>query len=73
MFVNRLLRTKIHIVLNRSNAKLLNNDLSTHLIGRSSEIALYPFSFAEYCTTKSIDTKSFNTKDIAIRRGAFDE
>lgn len=73
LFVNRLLRTKIHIVLTGSNAKLLSNDLSTHLTGRSSEIALYPFSFAEYCTMKSIDTKSFTTKDIAIRRGAFDE
>ena len=73
MFVNRLLRTKIHIVLTGSNAKLLSNDFSTHLTGRSSEIALYPFSFAEYCAMKSINTKSFTTKDIAKLRGAFDE
>ena len=73
LFVNRLLRTKIHIVLTGSNAKLLSNDFSTHLTGRSSEIALYPFSFAEYCAMKSINTKSFTTKDIAKLRGAFDE
>ena len=40
LFVNRLLRTKMHVVLTGSNAKLLSNDLATHLSGRSSEIAL---------------------------------
>ena len=48
LFVNRLLRKKIHVILTGSNAKLLSTDLATHLTGRSSEIPLYPFSFAEY-------------------------
>lgn len=47
LFVNRLLRNKIHVILTGSNAKLLSNDLATHLTGRSSEIELYPFSFSE--------------------------
>lgn len=73
LFVNRLLRTKMHVILTGSNAKLLSNDLATHLTGRSSEISLYPFSFAEYCQMKGVDYKQRTTKGIAEQREAFDE
>lgn len=73
LFVNRLLRKKIHVVLTGSNAKLLSCDLATHLTGRSSEIELYPFSFAEYCVMKNIDCTLHTTKGIALQRNAFDE
>lgn len=73
LFINRLLRTGMHIILTGSNAKLLSSDLATHLTGRSSEISLYPFSFTEYCSVKGIDCKSLSTKDIALRRNTFDE
>lgn len=73
LFVNRLLRIKMHVVLTGSNAKLLSTDLATHLTGRSSEINLYPFSFAEYCTMKGVDYKLHTTKGIADQRKAFDE
>lgn len=73
LFVNRLLRNKMHIVLTGSNAKLLSTDLATHLTGRSSEINLYPFSFAEHCIMKGIDSPMLTTKGIADRRNAFDE
>lgn len=73
LFVNRLLRKKIHVVLTGSNAKLLSSDLATHLTGRSSEIELYPFSFAEYCVMKNIDCTLHTTKGIALQRNAFDE
>ena len=72
LFVNRLLRSKMHIVLTGSNAKLLSNELATHLTGRSSEISLYPFSFAEYCVMKNVDVQSRSTKTIAEVRNAFD-
>lgn len=72
LFVNRLLRKKIHVVLTGSNAKLLSNDLATHLTGRSSEIPLYPFSFSEYCEMKEVDTTTLTTEKIAYRRKAFD-
>ena len=72
LFVNRLLRTKLHVVLTGSNAKLLSNDLATHLTGRSCEIPLYPFSFEEYCNMKKINANGLSTKDIAFRRAAFD-
>lgn len=73
LFVNRLLRKKIHVVLTGSNAKLLSSDLATHLTGRSSEVELYPFSFAEYCVMKKVDCTLRTTKGIALQRNAFDE
>lgn len=73
LFVNRLLRKNIHVILTGSNAKLLSSDLATHLTGRSSEIELYPFSFAEYCSMKGIDYSLRTTKSIAEQRNAFDE
>lgn len=73
LFVNRLLRNKMHVILTGSNAKLLSSDLATHLTGRSSEIELYPFSFVEYCKMKGVDYSLRTTKGIADRRNCFDE
>lgn len=73
LFVNRLLRKNIHIVVTGSNAKLLSSELSTYLSGRSKEIYLYPFSFEEYCGMMQVDFQSKSTKAIGLRRAAFDE
>ena len=73
LFVNRMLRKKMHVVITGSNAKLLSSELATHLAGRAKEIHLYPFSFAEYCAMKGIDTERQSTKAEGIRRAAFDE
>ena len=73
LFVNRLLRRNMHVILTGSNAKLLSGELSTHLTGRHKPISLYPFSFAEYCEYKQVDTVRQTTQAIAFRRAAFDE
>lgn len=73
LFVNRMLRKRMHIVITGSNAKLLSSELSTYLSGRNKEIHLYTFSFAEYCEMKDVDVKSQTTKAIAFQRRAFDE
>lgn len=73
LFVNRMLRKKMHVVITGSNAKLLSSELATYLAGRAKEIHLYPFSFAEYCAMKGIDTERKSTKAEGIRRAAFDE
>lgn len=73
LFVNRMLRRKMHVVITGSNAKLLSGELATHLSGRSKEISLYPFSFSEYCRMKNIDVKSRTTKAEAFRQKAFDD
>lgn len=73
LFVNRLLRKQMHVIITGSNAKLLSGELATHLTGRHHSIPLYPFSFAEYCEAREIDTESRTTKAIAMRRAAFDD
>lgn len=71
LFVNRLLRTDMHIFVTGSNAKLLSGELATHLTGRYNEIRLYPFSFSEYCDYHQVDTQSITTKAEADRKRAF--
>lgn len=73
LFVNRLLRRQMHVVITGSNAKLLSGELATHLTGRHHSISLYPFSFAEYCELKQVDVNGMSTTAIATRRAAFDE
>ena len=73
LFVNRLLRKKMHIIITGSNAKLLSSELATFLTGRNKEIPLYPFSFREYCVMKDVDTDRRTTKAEGFRRAAFDE
>ena len=71
LFVNRLLRSNLHIVVTGSNAKLLSGELATHLTGRYNEIHLYPFSFYEYCDFHDIDIHGITTKADAERKRAF--
>lgn len=66
LFVNRLLRQGMHIVMTGSNANLLSSELATHLTGRYNQIELYPFSFKEYCTLREVDIKSLTTKARAL-------
>jgi predicted AAA+ superfamily ATPase len=63
----------MHVIITGSNAKLLSGELATHLTGRHHSISIYPFSFAEYCDLKQIDTRKASTQAVALRRAAFDE
>ena len=71
LFVNRLLRTDLHIFVTGSNAKLLSGELATHLSGRYNEIKLFPFSFSEYCSFQNVDMTGITTKADAERKRAF--
>ena len=44
LFVNRLLRQGLHVVMTGSNANLLSGELATHLTGRYNQIELFPVS-----------------------------
>lgn len=54
LFVNRLLRNNIKIVLTGSNSKLLGREMASHLTGRYSAIELFPFSFREFLIAKKV-------------------
>lgn len=84
LFVNRLLRQGMHLVITGSNANLLIGELATHLTGRYNEIHLYPFSFSDYCKATGIDpdddtrtTKStgllLHALDRYLQQGGFPE
>lgn len=73
LFVNRLLRQKMHLFITGSNSKLLSKELSTHLTGRNNKVELYPFSYSEYCAMKNIDTTSLSTKAKGIRKSTLHE
>lgn len=73
LFVNRLLRRGMKVLITGSNAKLLSGELATHLTGRHSTIELYPFSFREFCAYKQVDTETLTTVAEAARRASFDE
>lgn len=73
LFVNRMLRSGMKVILTGSNANLLSSDLTTYLTGRYNEVSLYPFSFHEYCKAKNVNVTSFSTKNQALRQRALDE
>lgn len=73
LFVNRLLRQKMRLVITGSNAKLLSGELSTHLTGRYNQIELFPFSFSEILTYKNISANDDSTLGVARRKAAFEE
>ena len=73
LFVNRLLRQKIRLVITGSNAKLLSSELSTHLTGRYNQIELFPFSFLEVMQFKNIPFDDDSTSGFAAKKAAFEE
>ena len=51
LFVNRLQRNNIRIVITGSNSKLLSSEFASHLTGRYSVINLFPYSFKEFLSS----------------------
>ena len=73
LFVNRLLRQKLHILITGSNAKLLSTELASHLTGRHHKIELFPFSFKDWCAIKDLDVSRLTTKNKGLISKAYDE
>lgn len=71
LFVNRLLRQKLHIVVTGSNSRLLSGELASHLTGRHHKIELFPFSFADWCRYKSVETEHLTTRNRGLLQGEF--
>ncbi len=72
LFVNRLLRQSIKILITGSNSKLLGGELATHLTGRYMKTELYPFSFQEFCLYKRIAANTDTTLERGLLRRQFD-
>lgn len=73
LFINRLLRSGMHVMLTGSNANLLSSDLITHLAGRYNEIELFPFSFSEFCEARKEPVEGLSTKSIGLLKKALDD
>lgn len=54
LFINRLHRNDIHVIITGSNSKLLSRELASHLTGRYSTIEMFPFSFREFLAAKGL-------------------
>lgn len=61
LFVNRLQRQGLKIILTGSNSKLLSRELSTHLTGRHTTVTIFPFSFREFL---SLEQKDYTSAEI---------
>ncbi len=48
LFVNRILRKGLTVVVTGSSSKLLSGELATKLTGRNIKFEIYPFSFREF-------------------------
>ena len=73
LFVNSLLRQRIHIIITGSNAKLLSTELATHLTGRHHKIELFPFSFKDWCSIKDVEYTRLTTKNKGLLSKAYEE
>lgn len=54
LFVNRLQRSGLNLVVTGSNSKLLSRELATHLTGRYLAIEVFPFSFREFLAARGV-------------------
>lgn len=75
LFVNRLLRKKLNIIVTGSNSRLLSGELATHLTGRQISIELLPFSFREFLSFQKVEvkTKDWTTTERSLLNHRFDE
>ena len=53
-FARRLANEKYTVYITGSNAKMLSRDIQTTLGGRYWDVAVYPFSFAEFLKAKNV-------------------
>ena len=73
LFVNRMLRKGVRILLTGSNSRLLGGELASHLTGRHHTVELLPFSFRDWCNYNGIAIEPLTTKNMGLLMGAFDK
>ena len=68
LFVNRLIRNDLKLIITGSNSKLLSREIATHLTGRYALIELLPYSFREFLLSHKLsinDTLTARNKGLA--------
>ncbi len=73
-FVRRVCDTKTkNIFITGSNSKILSNQISTSLRGRTITIENLPLSFKEFLSFKNVNFDFYSTSGIALINRVFDE
>ncbi|MEK6792338.1 MAG: ATP-binding protein [Nanoarchaeota archaeon] len=76
LFVNRLQRKGMNLIITGSNSNLLSKELATHLTGRHLLISIFPFSFKEYIERDQEELTSHQIKEkleIYLVNGGYPE
>ncbi len=66
LWVNKLHRRNVNMVITGSNAKLLSQELATVLTGRYLQVEIFPFSFTEVLAYRTVDVPPDNEITPAI-------
>ncbi len=66
LWVSKLYRRGINLVITGSNAKLLSSEMATLLTGRYIQIEMLPFSLAEFFAWHQKSLSNLQTGDIAL-------
>ena len=72
VFIDRVMRTELsEVYITGSSAKMLSKEIATEMRGRALSWEIFPFSFAEYLTFKSITYQApFSTKNRFLIQNA---
>jgi len=66
LWVSKLYRLGVNMVITGSNAKLLSSEMATLLTGRYIQIEMLPFSLAEYFAWNHQVLSDIQTEDVAL-------
>lgn len=67
LFLNRLHRKELNLVITGSNSRLLGRELATHLTSRYIQFQIFPFPFSEFLRAKNFAIDE--TLDMKERQG----
>ncbi|MGE0020689.1 MAG: ATP-binding protein [Draconibacterium sp.] len=72
VFVHQLLREGFQVFVTGSNATLLSREMGTHLTGRYLSTELFPFSYDEFLSYKSLE-KNSDSLQLYMKTGGMPE
>lgn len=73
LWVSKLYRAGINMVITGSNAKLLSSEMATALTGRYLQVEMFPFSLAEFFEWNKQDIETIKPEDAPRVRTIMDD